>query len=65
MTLQRRVERLEDRAAGPGQVRVVGIGDYDGERLEADIAAARAVMGPNDTLIEIVYTHEWRGDADR
>ena len=36
MTLQRRVERLEDQAAGPGQVRVVGLGDFDGERLEAD-----------------------------
>ena len=59
--LDRRIERLEGQAEPPGKVRVVGFGDIDGEHLEADIAAARAEMGPNDTLIKVVYERNWRG----
>ena len=61
--LNRRIERLEDQSGPPGRVRVVGIGDLDGECLEADIAAARAEMGPHDTLIEVVYVDAWRDDG--
>ena len=59
--LNRRLERLERQAEPPGKVRVVGVRDYDGEHLEADIAAARAEMGPNDTLIKVRYERNWRG----
>lgn len=62
--LGKRIDDLERRSMGPGRVRVVGLGDLDGERLEADKEAARAEMGPHDVLIEVVYEREWRGPGE-
>ena len=61
MSLKGRLERLEGQAEPPGKVIVVGVRDYDGERLAADLAAARLEMGPNDTLIKVRYERNWRG----
>ena len=64
--LNKRLERLEDQAEPPGKVRVVGIGSWEKtpEEREAEIVAARAAMGPNDTLIEVRYVDDWRGDRE-
>jgi len=61
-TIEKRLSDLEQKAQPPGELHIVGIGDFDGEHVEADIAAARARLGPNDTLLIVEYLDDWRGD---
>jgi len=61
-TIEKRLDALEQQSQPPGELHIVGIGDYDSEHVEADIAATRAKMGPNDDLLVVRYIDQWRED---
>lgn len=68
MTLVKRIEKLEQRAAGPGRRLVVGVGVFDPAENERAWQAARAAAGPADELVLVQYVPDWRaggGDDDR
>lgn len=58
MTLQRRVEALEQQARPP--VTVVGFRNDWMDPPHKSEAEARAECGPDDLLIVVEYTNDWR-----
>ena len=62
MSIKARLGKLEKRAVPPGRVVVAGVGEYEPEANARAIAEAEATLGPDDTLIAVTYTRDWRHD---
>ena len=65
--IRRRIKALEEQSQEPGGLEFVGFGQYDWteEDLDRAEAEARERVGPNGTVIRIIYTNDWRRRYDQ
>ena len=65
--IKKRLENLERHAAPKGELVVVSMINDDYTELTPEqrrekLAAVQQKAGPKGTVIQIVYTHDWRGE---
>jgi len=67
MTIKTRVEKLEAGSRGPGKHYVI-TRDYwrrDAEEVDAEEAATRAAMGPDDHVTVLEWVKNWRASDEK